>query len=434
MADFLSGTPGTSFDSAQDAARAGAEGGNRPTSEAQAEFTAGLLQAALAVRKVEAIVALSWSGPQVNTYSVSLTLGERPETVEQLAGALALAAGSESCRVSRGEGKLLLELPKAQGDRKPLLADRIERLPVPGRWAACAGIATGGRAVWLDLADERFAHVIIGGTTGSGKTVLLRWLLYQLVRHNRPDDLRLLLLDPKRFELKQFEAVPHLLHPVTSNPLEVARVLGWVANELEVRAESGRSKPRLVIAVEEVADLTGANEQVGPLLARVAQIGRALGVHLLATTQQPGAKSLGDALVNFPARMLGRVASATLAYGAAGRKKTSADVLLGKGDFLLLAAGETTRLQAPWMEERMWAKLPKGRPGSLEAELPSLASFADLARDPRGGRGGRPFTADQYREMDEAVKNGARPGAIRRTFGIGAQRANRLVNGGGKQR
>ena len=220
--------------------------------------------------------------------------------------------------------------------------------------------------------------------------------------------------------------MPHLLHPVTSSPLEVARVLAWVGSELERRAESGRNRPRIVVVAEEIADLTATNRDVGPLIARIAQIGRALGIHLIVSTQQPGAKSLGDSLVNFPARCLGRVASSTLAYGAAGRKQTGADALLGRGDFLLVAAGETVRFQAPLADGRQWGALPTGGPGTLREHLPTLVEFSDRDRDPRGGPGRRAIGEDDYQAIEGALAAGATVRQVMERFGIGYERAQRI--------
>jgi S-DNA-T family DNA segregation ATPase FtsK/SpoIIIE len=412
MTDFQTGTPGTR--------------------NADGQFTVGLLQATLTARKVASIVALAWDGPQLRAFTVSLGLGEQPERVEQLAGALALAAGAESCRVARDAGRLLLEIPKPAAERKPLRAGRLDSLTPATPAAVCVGIATGGRPVWVDLADERNAHIVMGGTTGSGKSVLLRWLLYRLAVQNDPSMLRMVLIDPKSFELGDFGRLPHLLHPVTSNPVDVARLLAWVAGELDRRAQlpRGATGPRLLVVVEEVADLLATQRDVGPTLARIAQLGRALGVHLLATTQQPGARSLGDALVNFPCRILGRVASATLTYGAAGRRQTGADVLLGRGDFLLLAAGETTRFQAPLMDGRQLANLPRAATvATLADELPTVVSIADLARDPRGGRGRRDLSPDDYDRLQAAIADGANADDVRAAFGIGYERAARMVEG-----
>ncbi|MBM3122628.1 MAG: hypothetical protein FJZ97_10675 [Chloroflexi bacterium] len=375
------------------------------------------------------MVALLWEGPQVNAYAVSLGLGEDPARVERLAGALAMAAGADSARVARDGGRLVIEIPRSPAERKTLPGRRLEELNPPTPTAVALGLATGGRVAWLDLADERTCHVIIGGTTGSGKTVMLHWLLYRLLRQNEPAELRILALDPKRGELAPFAHAPHLLHPITSNPLDIARVLTWVAGELERRAATGRRRPRLVVILEEVADVLKASPPAGDLLARVAQIGRGLGVHLVATTQQPGARSLGDALANFPARLLGRVASATLTYGAAGRARTMADQLLGRGDFLLITADGATRLQAPLIDGRQYRLLPRtDQVATLDDELPTLALFADLARDPRGGRGRRVLSPDDYIAIDAQLADGADPDDLRGRFQIGYDRARRMYD------
>lgn len=402
--------------------------GSPATAKTDPQFVAGLLSATLTARKIPAIVALAWDGPQLAVYTVSLGLGVLPEQVEALAGALALAAGAESCRVARDGGHLLLELAKPAADRRPLKAIRLDDLPAPALTALPLGITTGGRVLWADLADERYCHALVGGVTGSGKSVLLRWLLYRLAMQNDPRDLRLLLVDPKRFELTDFARLPHLLHPTVSNPLDIARVLAWLTAELERRAVAGQTAPRIVAVIEEVADVVSQNRAILPALARVAQVGRALGLHLIVTTQQPGARSLGDSLVNFPLRILGRIASSTLTYGAAGRAKSGADVLLGKGDMLLLAAGETIRFQAPLPDGRQWGRLPRtAQVASLEAELPTPAIFADRNRDARGGYGRRELSPEDYAVLQAALEDGADEDDLRGRFGIGWTRASRLV-------
>lgn len=137
--ELLTGTPATNPPS-------GAEGA--------AHFTAALLQATLSARKVTAMVSLLWDGPQLWAYACSLGLGEDPERVERLAGALALAAGADSARVARDAGRLVIEIPKPAGDRKALKARRLEELQPPTATAVALGIATGGRAIWFDLADS----------------------------------------------------------------------------------------------------------------------------------------------------------------------------------------------------------------------------------------------------------------------------------------
>jgi len=412
MSDMMTGTPATT-------PPGGAEG--------QAHFTAALLQASLNARKVAAMVSLAWDGPQVWAFACSLGLGEDPKRVETLGGALALAAGADSCRIARDAGRLIVEIPKPPGDRKALRAKRLEELPPPSATAVAIGLAVGGRAQWLDISDPNTPHLLIAGTTGSGKSVALHWLLYRLCRQNDPSQLRFIMLDPKRGELAPFAHVPHLLHPVASNPLEMASLLSWATAELDRRLDTGRRGPRLVIVCEELADLAKTSPEALAAVARLAQVGRGLNVHVIGVTQQPGARSLGDALANFPARLLGRVASATLTYGAAGKGRTEAHNLLGKGDMLLIRNDGVTRLQVPLIDGRQYGQLPRAvNVASLAEELPTVAYVADLQRDPRGGQGRKELTAAEYAEITRDLEDGASPDNLKAAYGIGYPRARRL--------
>jgi S-DNA-T family DNA segregation ATPase FtsK/SpoIIIE len=168
------------------------------------------------------------------------------------------------------------------------------------------------------------------------------------------------------------------------------------------------------------------NADVAGLVARIAQVGRTAGVHLVVTAQQPGARSLGDALTNFTARLLGRVATATQTYGAAGRARTMAERLLGHGDFLLLTAQDEVRLQIPWLDNRYLARIPHSdRVPTLEGELPTAVRLADLQRDPRGAPARRLGPAD-YQAIEAALVDGASVADLRGRFGIGYSRARRL--------
>ena len=390
---------------------------------------AAMLQETLNRRKLDCIVALAWNGPQLWVYSCSLGFGVAPERVERLAGALAMAAGAESCRIARGPGKLLIEIPKPIHQRQPLQPERMETLPAPSSCSVAVGVATGGKAAWVDLADPNACHLAIGGATGSGKSILLHWILYRLALQNSPRALRMLLLDPKGYELAPFAHLPHLLHPVTSNAIDCARLLSWISAELDRRAATGGSTPRIVVVVDELKDLVQSNPTIEPMVSRIAQIGRALGVNLIVATQQPGGKSLGEALPNLPVRLVGRVATSTLTYGATGRARTAADELLGKGDFLLLTAGGTARIQVPLITGSQLARLPHAdQVSSLEPELPAFAAFADRNRDGRGGRGGRPLDDQDYSDIDQALAGGAGVDRLRALKGIGGTRAGRLVN------
>ncbi len=412
MADYLTGTPATT-----------PPGGG----EGAAHFLAALLQAHLNARKIAGMVSLLWQGPQVLCFACSLGLGEDPKRVEAQADALAVAAGADFCRIARDGGRLVLEIPKPPADRKALPAKRLDGMQAPSPTAVAIGIATGGRTQWLDISDPNTPHLLIAGTTGSGKSVALHWLLYRLCRQNDPAQLRMIMLDPKRGELAPFAHVPHLLHPVASAPLEMASLLSWATSELDRRLDTGRRGPRLVIVAEELADLAKTSPEAMGAVARIAQVGRGLNVHIIGVTQQPGTRSLGDALSNFPARLLGRVASATLTYGAAGKGKTEAHNLLGKGDMLLIRNDGVTRLQVPLIDGRQYGQLPRAvQVASLAEELPTVAYVADLQRDPRGGQGRKELTPQEYADITRDLEAGASPDNLKAAYAIGYERARRL--------
>jgi len=387
------------------------------------EFIAALLQATLNARKIQAIVAHQFDGPQVRVFRCSLGLGEDPRQVERLTGALAQAAGAADARVSRGQGCLWIEIPKPESERQILQPSRLARFKPPTPWHVPLGVGIHGQPVWFNLDDPRHAHLVIGGTTGSGKTVALHWLLACLLRQNPPDKLRLILCDPKAGELLPFRKSAHLLHPVESRPREIAKLLQWARAEMDARAQRASTPWRLLVVIDEVRDLIMSDRRIKPALAAIAQKGRACGVHLVVTTQQPSARALGEALVNFPARLLGRVATATLTYGAAGRPRTMAEALLGNGDFLLLAAGRQVRLQVPLITPAHIRQLPQ------VAEVPrlELGEFVDLgalARDTRGGWNRKPLdwqAVEEYLSGDGATITG-----LQETFGLNYYRARAI--------
>ena len=393
------------------------------------QLAAMLLQQSLAARRITAAVALAHDGPQLWTFAAMLGLGEQPERLERMAGALALAVGAAECRVSRAAGRVLIEIPKPPELRGILSASKLDRLEPPAPSAVVLGRSTTGEPVWLDLADDRSSHLLIGGTTGSGKSQMLKWLLYRLLSQNSPDMLKILAIDPKRSELRGFERAPHLLHRPVWHSLDIARLMSWLVAELEKRMALGYSSPRILVVIEEVADVLATSPALGDQLARLAQVGRSCGLHAVAVTQQPGAAVLGQAIANFPARILGRVASSTLTYGAAGRARSMADQLLGRGDLILLRAGEVVRFQAPLVEDRLIGTLPRAtEPASLDAELPSVVALADLSRDRRGGSGRRPLGEREYRGIEQDLAAGADVPEIRERYGIGTGRARRIMS------
>ncbi len=355
------------------------------------------LQHVLDLKRIHALVKFEYDGPQLRVYRCAPRLDVAPERIERLAATFAQAAYGTECNVARADnGTLLIELAKAPEECYILPGPSPAELPTQRASAVPIGVSSAGAALWLDLADERHTHTLICGTTGSGKSVCLHWLLYRLFAQNSPRALRALLLDPKR-ELEAFAGVPHLVHPPASQLLDVVRLLAWAVGELDRRLAARSTGPRLVIVVEEVADLVLVHPAIGDYLTRIAQVGRSVGINLIGTAQQPNIETVGKATVNFTGRVVGRVASAVLSYGATGRSGLRAEKLLGRGDMLLVAGASAVRIQVPYCDPQRIRELPRvATPASLEGELPTVAHFTARRRPATG----RPGAKDAQMPLD----------------------------------
>jgi len=398
--------------------------GTAQTETRHIDFTAGLIQMTLATKGVQSIVAPLWDGPQLQSYEVSLTLGTKPEKVLRLTGAVAMAAGVDAVRIGLHCGKLLIEIPKPLEARQTLPARKLLDLEPATSWHVPLGLGATGRTVWLNLADERYCHVALGGTTRSGKTNLLHWLLSRLLVQNGAHDLQLLLCDPKGYELEPFAMSRHLVHPPVYNTREIVQVLAWLHQTTRERAHSGVSRPRILAVIDEVKELVDRCSEVKGILASLAQIGAGVGVSIVVTTQQPGSKALGDALPNFPCRILGRVVSKTLSYGAAGRARSQAECLLGRGDMLLLGPDGMIRLQTPLVTRSELRAIPRWERASQipKLDLPTAVSIP-VDTDPRGGWNRKAIDQDAVRL---AVQMGATATDLHHELGINYDRACRL--------
>ncbi len=337
-------------------------------------YQADKIEMVLAAHKAPARV---WGGrltPRTIQFHLAPAASTRLNKLEQLTPEVALALGASSVRLTQAHGTLSLEVPRPERSTVGLLdlAEQLHQdaglaraLAVPG--TAILGLDSEGIPLLLRLASPDVAHVLIAGTTGSGKTELARTLLTSLVLHQRPHDLALALFDPKGRGLAPFAALPHLLFPVVQDTPTMVERLHYLAGEMERREQEGIERPRLVVVVDELADAlqTGGVELEG-LLTRLVQRGRSAGVAVVACTQKPTAKAVGSLLkANFPVRLVGRVASADDARVAAGIGGTGAEKLQGQGDFLLVAGGERIRFQAALVPAPQLARL-----ASLPLQLP----------------------------------------------------------------
>jgi S-DNA-T family DNA segregation ATPase FtsK/SpoIIIE len=209
----------------------------------------------------------------------------------------------------------------------------------------------------LRLPSPEVAHVLVAGTTGSGKTALVRSIALSLAMHNRLGEVQVVFIDPKGSGFGPFVGgggvLPHLLRPPVREVHQAIFLLGEMVEEMVRRDREGISEPRVVIFIDELADLM---EQGGKamerLMTRLTQRGRSAGLHVVACTQKPLVASIGSLTrSNFPVRLVGSVASADDAKIAAGISGTGAEGLLGRGDFVLVVKGQVVRFQAAYVSE-----------------------------------------------------------------------------------
>jgi S-DNA-T family DNA segregation ATPase FtsK/SpoIIIE len=331
-------------------------------------------------------------GPTVTTYEVSPAAGTKVSKVAGLADDLALALARKVRIVAPipGKNRIGFELPNDKRVRvllRDLIEDRrfqILDVPLP----IVLGRDILGNPVYADLAS--MPHVIVAGATGAGKSVGLNVMLTSLLYRRSPDELRLLMIDPKVVELAPFDRIPHMLLPVVTDMKQAATALKWAVDEMERRyqlfADAGTKNiatynawverklqqpappppsdgstppstpeklPWVVVVVDEFADLMmQQGKEVEAAVARLAQKARAAGMHVILATQRPSTDVItGTIKANFPTRIAYRVAQKVDSRTILDEQ--GAEHLLGMGDMLikLNGTGETKRVQCPWVSE-----------------------------------------------------------------------------------
>lgn len=323
------------------------------------ERQADAIEWVLGSHGVQAIVAGGVVGPRLARFHLHPAPGVRVSRLIGLTEELALALAVPACRLTRQNGQVILELPRPHPP--PVRLATVTRLlaPVP-RETALLGLDEDGRALGLRLSSPDVAHVLVAGTTGSGKTALLQAMTLSLAQHNPAAALHLVLVDPQGRGLGDLAPLPHV-RAVATETAESVQALAALGAELEARARrpvsadlhpgTGRRQiayPRVVVVIDELADVVraaGAQEA----LARLVSRGRGVGLHVVAATQKPTVAAVGSLVqANFPTRIVGKVASAADARVAAGRGGLGAEHLLGRGDFLLVSGGLVVRFQGAY--------------------------------------------------------------------------------------
>ena len=314
------------------------------------EMQADRIEMILDRHKVKARVNGGTVTPRYVRFDVAASAGTKVDKIKALAEEIALALGKREARIYRQAGGIHVEVPHDSPEAVRLLplCQRIEHVPPV---TAVLGVEQDGTPLLLRLPAPDVAHVLIAGTTGSGKTALAHTLLTSLTMFNRQNDIQLILIDPKGRGFAPLSDLPHVLGQMATTPEEAIACLRWLVSEMERRDKAQVSKPVLVVAVDELADLlqTGG-AQVEAMLTRLAQRGREAGIHLVACTQKPTAALIGGAMkANFPVRLVGAVAGKDEARYATGISDSGAEKLEGKGDFMLVVRSEVIRFQSAWI-------------------------------------------------------------------------------------
>jgi S-DNA-T family DNA segregation ATPase FtsK/SpoIIIE len=392
----------------------------------------------------------------------------RVAKIASLADDLALALSARTIRVETpvpGKGYIGIEVPNEQIAlvtlRDVVESEAFKRLKSPLRFALGQDVA--GNAVAADL--SAMPHLLIAGQTGSGKSVCVNSLICCLLLHNTPDDLRLIMVDPKRVELTNYNGIPHLLAPVVVETEKVVSVLQWVLREMDMRyhklAEVGtrnigeynarvenapdhkeKKLPRLVVFIDELADLMMlAPDETQSAITRLAQLSRATGIHLVLATQRPSVEVVtGIIKANFPARIAFAVASNTDSRVILDQH--GAERLLGRGDMLFQApdAPAPIRMQGTYVSDSeilslvtYWQSfIPSHAPAPTAAGgIPDVASASlPLTQIPLWEE--MQAEEDQDPLLDEAIDLSRRQGRasvsmLQRRLRIGYTRASRMV-------
>jgi S-DNA-T family DNA segregation ATPase FtsK/SpoIIIE len=312
------------------------------------------IEAVLAAHHAPARVTGGHVTPRTIQFHLVLAPTTRLSRVESLVPEIALALGAAEAHVTRAAGLLHLEIPRddARALRLLELYTQVERDPELKRALRVAGttllgLTSQGLPLLIRLGTAGVPHVLIAGTTGSGKSEAARTLLAALVMYQPARAVQLLLVDPKGSDLQVFDSVPHLLCPVVQKVEDAQTRLEWLVEEMVRRQASKVTRPRIVVLIDEMADLLlQGGSELETSLTRLVQRGRSAGICLVGCTQKPTAGVLGNLVTaNFPVRLVGKVTSAQEALVAAGVSRSGAERLAGRGDFLLIADGEKTRVQ-----------------------------------------------------------------------------------------
>jgi S-DNA-T family DNA segregation ATPase FtsK/SpoIIIE len=423
-------------------------------------------------------------GPVVTLYELEPAPGIKSARVIGLADDIARSMSAIACRVAviPGKNAIGIELPNARREtvylRELLASEDFEN--TKSRLGLCLGKTIGGEPVIADLA--RMPHLLVAGTTGSGKSVSINTMILSLLYRHTPEQCRMIMIDPKMLELSTYDGIPHLLTPVVTDPKQAVIALKWTVREMEdryrkmsklgvrnidghnARLAQARSKretltrtiqtgfdphtgeavyeqeelsldpmPYIVVIIDEMADLMMvAGKDIEGAVQRLAQMARAAGIHVVMATQRPSVDVItGTIKANFPTRVSFQVTSKIDSRTILGEQ--GAEQLLGQGDMLYMAGGgRIMRVHGPFVTEDEVEKVVRhlkkqGSPAYLDA----VTDEDEADGDEEDGEGGEYGSSgdDLYDQAVATVLRDRKASTsyVQRRLGIGYNRAASLV-------
>ena len=360
------------------------------------------LQEALHSFKVRATCIDYISGPRVTLFRVLPEAGQTVSRFNTLEADLARTLKATSIRILSpisGDDKVGIEIPNEKSSIVSFSSmvassewkkQKKEDIPI------VLGNDVVGNKRFMSLADA--PHLLIAGSTGAGKSIFINTLILSLLYRYNPDELKLILIDPKQVELSFFANLPHLLSPILKNPEKVPSSLGWAVYEMNKRysqlekvgvkklveynqiIEKEKRLPFIIIIIDELADLMmSIGKNIEPMIAQIAQKARAVGIHLILATQRPSTDVLtGTIKNNFPTRIAFKVTSYTDSMTILNQK--GAEKLLGKGDMLFLK-NDCMRVQASLVENEEVRKVVDFCAEQADPNFISIKSPKDSAEE-----------------------------------------------------
>ena len=454
--------------------------GSRADSDDELRSTAQTLQTTLRNFGVNITITDISQGPSVTRYEMLPEMGVKVSKIVSLADDIKLALAATDIRIEApipGKSAIGIEVPNKEAQPVALrdIVDTEEFRAQKSKLAFAVGKDIAGKPVYGDIA--KMPHVLIAGATGSGKSVCINTIIMSILFHAKPEEVKLIMIDPKVVELSVYNSIPHLLIPVVTNPQKAAAALNWGVAEMEARyrafadarvrdikgynalvkqhqqggTDSDKEAvmhfmPQIVIIVDELADLMMvAKNDVETAICRLAQLARAAGIHLIIATQRPSVDVItGLIKANMPSRIAFRVSS-----GVDSRTildMNGAEKLLGKGDMLFFPQGlpKPNRVQGCFVSDDevtdVVSFLAQNNPASEEETAQHQREIDAMEAGTAGAGGGisgADAAASQEPDVDELFgsagafiieKNNASIGLLQRRYRIGFNRAARIMD------